>query len=571
MVNRTIKIKRSAEIFPGKSEAVAFLNRIPHKLGQLVMSRYHTGETSTDTVVAVGITAGMGPGSYSIISSVSTRVIDGIVTQESELPDSTSLVNGQTYIYKEPVTGDLFWIYLNEDIRETTPIDPSIHYRVLLTSDDTEYWVYDGAIERTDDYYSRETTDRKIQEAEERLSDEIEELSVSVNDKLIKIITGTGLTQEGDYAGTIVGATSLDSADNIIWGRLEATREALRSVTNRVADIENEFLSTTDGLDLPTRLDQVYSWFDEETHKPSYKITFERLTEGPIILGSTQTIKTLFEWSWADRAELTGIKLDNAVKSFASGLIGEASQANGSYEWLINWEIPTVPQNASANISVASKTWAACFTKRAQDVERTSYTLVSEPVVVNINIAITDSGWKVQPEDAGYSVTFNGSGLPTTWSSSILTVQQGSTVVYNRIQGIEPNLEATYSGTFDSSRSTTIRASWAGKEETFHITPSFWGVLETSTLGIPQNPEIAFLTSRETELPEHAYESGNSVIYLSPHDLTGSRIFFTGSPQEPPLEITNEWQTGTISYRELQYNYLFFPNVGAGIFKFYIQ
>ena len=134
-MDKTIKIKRTGKIFRTIQEALVYINNIPHKKGQPVMLLYCIDENNVDSILALGIEDGVGPDSYKIISVSGIKVISGIITSEEELPDSSTLVNSETYVYRETITNDLYWIFLDQTHREVAPIDPNIYYRVYSLAD----------------------------------------------------------------------------------------------------------------------------------------------------------------------------------------------------------------------------------------------------------------------------------------------------------------------------------------------------------------------------------------------------------------------------------------------------
>lgn len=237
---KTIKIKRSGDVFQSEREAIAFLSRTPHQPGQPVLVRYWASDTKTDAILAVGTQTGFGPGTYTIVSTGGIRVVSGIVTTDNELPDASMLVNGETWLYQEPATYDLYWIYLYEDTREVTPVDPGINYRVFCLSDNSEYWLYGGSLEKANNYYSRDAIDRKIEELLEKFNGSLDDLSRETGRRFTKISEALGTDSSLSYTGTIPGASSFDDADRILGSRITQASQSLQGLSNRVSDIEKE-------------------------------------------------------------------------------------------------------------------------------------------------------------------------------------------------------------------------------------------------------------------------------------------------------------------------------------------
>ena len=297
----TIKIKRSGDVFQSEREAISFLSRTPHQPGQPVLARYWSSETEIDAILAIGTQTGFGPGTYTIVSMGGIKVVSGIVTTENELPDSSTLINGETWLYKEPVTYDLYWIYLYGDTREVTPVNPEINYRIFCLSDNSEYCLYGGSLERANDYYNRDTIDRKISEITPGADGQVVDgLSERITTGFRAVSETLGVLPGSGYTGTISGATNFDDADRILQGQITQTARSLQGLSNRISDLERELTSSDGGLISTTRLDTLYDWYDSVTHVSSGTIEFLGPT-GPLTQDSLVTIKVIYRWSSALR------------------------------------------------------------------------------------------------------------------------------------------------------------------------------------------------------------------------------------------------------------------------------
>lgn len=88
------------------------------------MATYRTSTDSLDAILALGILEGVGPGHYTVLSVSGLQIISGIFTSASDIPDSSTLINGEVWLWQEAVTNDLYWVYLNVDSREIEPVNP---------------------------------------------------------------------------------------------------------------------------------------------------------------------------------------------------------------------------------------------------------------------------------------------------------------------------------------------------------------------------------------------------------------------------------------------------------------
>jgi hypothetical protein len=101
-------------------EAFDLLNRSFVKKDENILLHYYADEehNDIDVLVAVGTKDGIGPGSYSVISSGSKE----IVTFVTELPDSSTLKTGDVYVWTNPENHMNYRVYLHERERQIDPI-----------------------------------------------------------------------------------------------------------------------------------------------------------------------------------------------------------------------------------------------------------------------------------------------------------------------------------------------------------------------------------------------------------------------------------------------------------------
>lgn len=553
---KTIKIKRSGDVFQSEREAIAFLARTPHQPGQLILVRYWASETETDAILAIGIQTGSGPGTYTIISTGGIKVIPGIIRSEQELPDSSQLINGETWLYQEPVTFDLYWIYLYENAREVVPVNPDINYRVFCLSDNTEYLIYGGTVEKANGPHGGGPS-QETEELLENLSRRIDEVSDSVTSGLQSISGVLGISS--GYPGTVQGATSFDSADDILQSRITQASQSIQALSNRVSDLEREFTSNSEGLSTTTRLDTIYAWYDQLTHVTSGTIEFSR-TPNTLVQESLVTVKAIYRWSWASRGLWVGLRLGNEIRQFGDNDVPSADVPDGYYEWDVQVTIGSSPV-----------TFEAAFEGSGLDPVR--YTINPEPIKRGITISWPTQGWNA-PEYT-YKVKFKGSGLPASAASNILSVTQGDTEVYRSLEGQSTSKNTTYTGTLTGD--TLVRATWdtVQSEENFKATylvvlPK-GSTVTTESLEASDQVWMSYQESPLFETPYITYESDQTLTILSPDGFSIQGISCIPSGQSDPLTVTSDFTSpGTIQYHGITYDYISFPKIGAGTFKFII-
>lgn len=563
---KTIKIKRSGDVFQSEREAIAFLSRTPHQPGQPVLVRYWASETEVDAILAVGTQTGFGPGTYTIVSTGGIRVVSGIVTADNELPDASMLVNGETWLYQEPVTYDLYWIYLYEDTREVTPVDPGINYRVFCLSDNSEYWLYGGSLEKANNYYSRDAIDRKIEELLEEFNGSLDDLSREINRGLTKVSDALGTDSGLSYTGTIPGASSFDDADRILGSRITQASQSLQGLSNRVSDIEKELLSDTDGLNQVTRLDEVYTWYDDEAHKTTGSIRFTELDpDAPMTAGSVHSVLVSYHWSWAGRSGWSGLVLGQEMLPF--GTVGAADVADGNYDWTT---VITIPETGSVSLSASFE---------GSDLEPVTYTLSPDPIVKNIEVTWPEDRWgKVTgTTQYQYSVIFTGTGLPGFEQGNELSVTLGDNKIFQGVQGAGPEFTTTYQGTLGLTNPpvSLTTARWGSEIVVSDLRPTYLVVLPkdsditTETLTSSSQQWGSYVHESPTETPYITFQPAQTVVILSPLDLDDVVICSKAPGQGVILGITPDFSPQeTIEFRGSLYNYRVFREIGAGTFKF---
>lgn len=123
------------DIFSKKSDALIHLNSTAFKEGEIRVYRYYAIDNKVDSFIAIGVDSGTGPEHYQIMS----RSRNLIVNITDSLPDETSLINGQIYVYKNP-SGIYQFIYTEGLARKVQEIQEGEVYYV--EDFDTGYLYY---------------------------------------------------------------------------------------------------------------------------------------------------------------------------------------------------------------------------------------------------------------------------------------------------------------------------------------------------------------------------------------------------------------------------------------------
>lgn len=173
-------ISRSNSIQKNRELAVLSLNLYQHSFGELVMVRYFNNpeQTEIDTVVTIGIKNGVGPDCHRIISLSGGNIITKIVR---ELPDISSLVHGEIYIYLDPDDENKpKYVYEvnGEKIVEEITGGP---YKYEVVEDGYRWYFVDGVLKREDDFYSKQEILDLIDNLNNDILEEIKKIKEELN------------------------------------------------------------------------------------------------------------------------------------------------------------------------------------------------------------------------------------------------------------------------------------------------------------------------------------------------------------------------------------------------------
>lgn len=532
-----------------RSEGLGYLNQVSHKPGQLVMATYRTSTDSLDAILALGILDGPGPGHYTVLSVSGLQIISGIFTSASDIPDSSTLINGEVWLWQEAVTNDLYWVYLNVDSREIEPVNPEIYYRVVSLSDMSVYWVYQGSFEKVDNYYSRSDTDSLLGETLESAKSFTEETRAGIMEILRSISLAAGLTENHEYPGTIQGARSLADADRILQSRLETLRETVLSSLEHLSLLESELAPDQTGL---TRLDKVWNWYDSIVKAPSYGISWEILEPGVPSVGTTVTLLVTYTWSYSESHE---IYLGDQTKTLGSLGLGTET---GRYVWI---EPVLVTQGLTLEAGFVGVPGSA-----------KEYAFETKPVSREITVSIGSQGTWLDPdqESLSYTVTFTGSGLSGVGTGTEICVIENNQKIYVQTQSSQDVQEYVCTRTVPGIPWISLENRWSEIRTVKTIWP-VWYVLGDD-LGNPELTRACYPgPGQELTIGPIEFDVPKTLTLLLPPSYGDPAITVvpTGHAGIPSRgEFDNP---GTTQYRGKTYNQLTFRDIGIGTYSFIID
>jgi hypothetical protein len=572
---KTIKIKRSSEIFQSEREAVAFLARTPHQPGQPVLVRYWTSETEIDAILAVGTQTGIGPGTYTIVSIGGIKVISGIITSERDLPDASTLVNGEVWLYQEPVTHDLYWIYLYMNTREVTPVNPEINYQVFCLSDNYEYRLYGGALDKSNNYYSRDTVDQKINDVLLEISRTSEELSESISSGFQRVSETLGTTS--GYTGTIPGATNFDDADRILQSRISQTSQTLQGLSNRVSDLEREFTSDSENLD--SRLDQIWNWYDSMTHPPMTTTSWTKKDTRKLRRGTQHTYTVTFEWSWANRVGATGFMYkvgDSGWTEMTFDDIGISGTTEGNV-WSMDVEVSlgTSPIVLSSKFNdpdshgLAQTTVTPVAPKRTWSVSGLPSSWVALNLTKTEPLTLKVVGSYLSDAEIGNKIIGTGGDI----LKNIIEVNDSDVTVTDTVN-INSSVVETMTMTWQTDQGQIVDSYSYTPQPGFFIISNETNAWDGSALGL-----TSFITNAiggyqtwtkaaASTIPETEYMAGSTAAYISQFDIRNLGVKSLAEGSDTWTTISGFSQSGIVTYLGKTYYYRLNPNIGAGIFSF---
>lgn len=200
--------------FIAESRQIALLHLmedVTHVVGQPVMVSYYKNsqKTEIDTIVAIGIGNGKGKNCFKVITTGQFILIWDIVYS---LPDISSLVHGEVYLYNDRTAKIWYMVYSDNGIyRNIIPITEEPKFYIRLT--DNSLWVSgsDLIVKPLADFYSKTEIDAIVSQIkidtdftqiEEKLNEAIEKSNNAIDktteleERIEHIEDGTAATKE---------------------------------------------------------------------------------------------------------------------------------------------------------------------------------------------------------------------------------------------------------------------------------------------------------------------------------------------------------------------------------------
>ena len=161
--NKTIiKFLRSSKPENSLDDAVKKLNLLENKQGQPILVLYYTETGLIDCLHAIGIKDGIGPETYSIISSNSSLLVSRVGLEEKDIPDVTEPLYDQVFIYRNDNTDQTFWVIDKKGKRELIEIEKKTDkketepYLIVKETVSGAYWWINGyEVKRAFDFNTR--------------------------------------------------------------------------------------------------------------------------------------------------------------------------------------------------------------------------------------------------------------------------------------------------------------------------------------------------------------------------------------------------------------------------------
>ena len=161
--NKTIiKFLRSSKPENSLDDAVKKLNLLENKQGQPILVLYYTETGLIDCLHAIGVKDGIGPETYSIISSNSSLLVSRVGLEEKDIPDVTEPLYDQVFIYRNNNTDQTFWVIDKKGKRELIEIEKKTDkketepYLIVKETISGAYWWINGyEVKRAFDFNTR--------------------------------------------------------------------------------------------------------------------------------------------------------------------------------------------------------------------------------------------------------------------------------------------------------------------------------------------------------------------------------------------------------------------------------
>jgi hypothetical protein len=135
----------TGKTYKSLEEALMVLNTSYIKKDEHIELHYKSGENMIDVLVAIGTKDGIGPGSYSILSTQSIQIVNIV----SELPDASELKNGQLYIWTGSDDLIIYKVYLSKNKRMVEPVEVDM---LAQDRNGVKYYINRKAVRKFSDF-----------------------------------------------------------------------------------------------------------------------------------------------------------------------------------------------------------------------------------------------------------------------------------------------------------------------------------------------------------------------------------------------------------------------------------
>lgn len=125
-------------VYENKDSALIALNLINHTEGEVIQIKYKNSSGLLDSLVAMGVSDGVGPENYTLMSDESLPLITSIL---DEVPDVSEVVTGAVYVY-HTTGGSYHLYYIVDDSRHDEEVSSSFYFRCL---EDNKFYYIDNS------------------------------------------------------------------------------------------------------------------------------------------------------------------------------------------------------------------------------------------------------------------------------------------------------------------------------------------------------------------------------------------------------------------------------------------
>jgi hypothetical protein len=393
--------------------------------------------------------------------------------------------------------------------------------------------------------------------------------------------TETGITYRAVKGTTglvwedTVGNLQRDLTQKILDNEKVAS-EALWDLNSRLSKVESEIIDDeSEGMGPETRLDQVYNWFDAQTHIPVLTSQITKSSEGNLRQGTTHIYNAEFTWDWANREPgVTGVSItvngSTTTKTFAE-INKDPNVSGGTYTWSIPVSL------GDSNITLG----ASFYNTRVQGTS----SLTVQPLTPSYTWSVTGlpGSWESYNLSKTYTLSMTVTGKNLAASQDGDKIYKSDGTILKTITGVtDSDVTATETKTISLTSVGQLIWSWKSSDgnttrgnKTYSPRPSFFIVSSTTgdtvsgavshALGISKQ---AYLSSGPTETPVIEFPANCTGIYISPYDVRSLKVKSQKSGETTWTTNSSWTYKGTYTYNGVTYYYIGNQGIGAGNFKF---